>query len=374
VAAAALAGAPVAGTRRMLTELTRANLASEHRPGRFTQHDLLRAYAEELASPEEAGTAPVRLIAHYVHTACAANRLVYPNLEPIAVPLEPLPPGVEIDQIADQQAALAWLKAEHANLLAAAAYAAAAGRHAYTWQLAWGLDTFHYRQSRPHDQVTTWQAAVSAAGHLKISHVSAYSHRRLGEAYRRAGRPAQASAQARASLLLYKDIGDWRGEACIHLDLSMLAEQQGDLEAALEHAERALAIMSGQAGPGEQGERVMANALNTVGWFRALLGDHVAALDFCEKALAINVGLGDDESIACTLDSLGYAHQHLRDHGQAVDCYERAIEIFHRLGHAAMTADALERLGDTHHEAGQADAARDAWSRARDIRTKLERG
>ncbi|MCU7725287.1 tetratricopeptide repeat protein [Actinoplanes sp. KI2] len=374
VAAAALAGAPVAGTRRMLTELTRANLASEHRPGRYTQHDLLRAYAEELASPDEAGAASARLVAHYVHTTCAANRLVYPNLGPIAVPLEPLPPGVEIDQIADQQAALAWLTAEHANLLAAAAYAAAAGQHAFTWQLAWGLDTFHYRQGHPHDQLTTWHAAVAAAEHLKITHVSAYSHRRLGEAYRRAGRPAEASDQARTSLLLFNDIGDWRGEAGVHLDLSMLAEQQGDLEAALEHAERSLAIMSDQSGLGEQGERTLARALNTVGWFSALLGDHVAALDFCEKALAINIGLGDDESIAATLDSLGYAHQHLRDHGQAVDCYQRAIEIFHRLGHAAMTADALKRLGDTYHEAGQADAARDAWSRARDIRTKLERG
>src|SRR3954471_21624402 len=50
IAAAALAGTPVAATRRLLAQLTRANLATEHLPGRYTQHDLLRTYAAELAS------------------------------------------------------------------------------------------------------------------------------------------------------------------------------------------------------------------------------------------------------------------------------------------------------------------------------------
>jgi tetratricopeptide (TPR) repeat protein/transcriptional regulator with XRE-family HTH domain len=372
-AAAALAGAPVAETRRLLSQLTRANLATEHLPGRFTQHDLLRAYAAELASADEAGDALARLIAHYVHTACAANRLIYPNLNTIAVPLEPLPSGVEVERIADHEAAMAWLAAEHANLLAAAAHAAGAGLHTYTWQLAWGLDTFHYRQWHVHDQVTTWQAAVIAARHLGSPGVLAYTHRRLGEAYRRLGRPAEASAQAREALLLFDGIGDWGGKAAVHLDLSQLAERQGNLDEALEHAERALAATrSGEAAAAEPADRRMARALNTVGWFRALLGDHAAALVFCQEALAINTRLGDDESIACTLDSLGYAYQHLRHHEQAVDCYERAIDGFRRLGYTSMTADALERLGDTHHQAGHADAAREAWTDALDIRSTLE--
>jgi tetratricopeptide (TPR) repeat protein len=307
-----------------------------------------------------------------VHTACTANRLVYPNLDAIAVPLEPLPPGVEAEPIADHQAAMAWLETEHANLLAAAAHAAAAGLHTYTWQLAWGLDTFHRRQWHLHDQMTTWQAAVTAARHLGSPSVLAYTHRRLGEAYRILGRPAEAAAQAREALVLFDGIGDPCGKADVHLDLSMLAERQGRLEEALAHAERALAATrSGGEPTADAVELRMARALNTVGWFRALLGDHTAALVFCEEALAVNTRRGDQENIAFTLDSLGYAHQHLRHHEQAVDCYERAIEVFRRLGHESMTADVLERLGDTHHEAGHADAAREAWTRALEIRTRL---
>jgi tetratricopeptide (TPR) repeat protein len=221
--------------------------------------------------------------------------------------------------------------------------------------------------------MVTWQMAVTAARHLGSPSVLAYTHRRLGEAYRGLGRPDEASAQAREALLLFDGIGDLCGVADVHLDLSMLAERQGDLEEALGHAERALAATcSGEAPAAEPVELRMARALNTVGWFRALLGDHAAALVFCEEALAINTRRGDHENVAFTLDSLGYAHQHLRHHEQAVECYERAIEILRRLGYASMTADALERLGDTHHEAGQAGSAREAWTRALDIRTELE--
>jgi len=373
VAAAALAGAPVPETRRLLSQLTRANLATEHAPGRYTQHDLLRAYAAELASADEAEDALARLIAHYVHTACTANRLVYPNLDAIAVPLEPLPAGVEAGRIADHDAAMAWLTAEHANLLAAAAHAAGAGLHAYTWQLAWGLDTFHYRQWHLHDQMATWQAAVTAAGHMGSPAVLAYTHRRLGETYRRLGRSAEGSAQAQEALRLFDSIGDRCGEADVHLDLSMLAERQGRFDEALGHAERALAATrSGDPRAADAVELRMARALNTVGWFRALLGDHAAALGFCQEALEINTRRGDEENIGFTLDSLGYAYQHLRDHEQAVDHYERAVGILHRLGYASITADVLERLGDTHHEAGQTAAAREAWNRSLDIRTKLD--
>lgn len=52
-AAAALAGLPVRETRGLLVELTRAHLLTEHFPGRYTLHDLLRVYAAERVRAEE---------------------------------------------------------------------------------------------------------------------------------------------------------------------------------------------------------------------------------------------------------------------------------------------------------------------------------
>jgi hypothetical protein len=49
VAAASLAGMPLAQARVALRDLTRASLLMEVVPGRFAFHDLLRAYAAEQA-------------------------------------------------------------------------------------------------------------------------------------------------------------------------------------------------------------------------------------------------------------------------------------------------------------------------------------
>ncbi|GGL20116.1 AfsR/SARP family transcriptional regulator [Mangrovihabitans endophyticus] len=382
-AAAALAGVPVPAARELLLRLVRANLLDEHRPGRYTQHDLLRAYAAELAAahdPEDARDAATgRLLAYYTHSACTANWVLYPTLEPMAVPLEPAADGAGAEHPADRQAAMDWLAAEHANLLAVAGHAARTGRDARVWQLAWGLDTFHYRQSHGKDQAAAWQAAVAAADHLGNLVARAYAHRRLGEACRMLGQPADAYAHAQHALRLFADLGATYGQGTVQLDLSMLAEQQGDIPRALGHAEQALAVA--RAG-GYQ--RLRARALNTVGWFHAQLGDYDAALAHCQEGLDMNLRVGDLESTAATLDSIGYAYRHRGDYDRAIESYQRSVALFGELGYTVSAAGASAALGDTHLAAGDAEAARSAWQRAweafvecghdapaRDVRDKL---
>jgi hemerythrin-like domain-containing protein len=62
--------------RPPLAELTRANLLVEHTGGRYTLHDLLRAYATPLAHTvdpdEQRHAATARVLDHYLHTAHAA--------------------------------------------------------------------------------------------------------------------------------------------------------------------------------------------------------------------------------------------------------------------------------------------------------------
>lgn len=66
--AAALAGLPVRTARLLLDQLADAHLVTEHAPGRYAPHDLLRAYAAELAekhdSLTERQTARQRLLDH----------------------------------------------------------------------------------------------------------------------------------------------------------------------------------------------------------------------------------------------------------------------------------------------------------------------
>jgi Bacterial transcriptional activator domain/NB-ARC domain len=75
-AAASLAGLPIGVVQALLAELADAHLLAEHRPRRYAGHDLLRAYAAELAdhhdSETERALARRRMFDHYVHTAHAA--------------------------------------------------------------------------------------------------------------------------------------------------------------------------------------------------------------------------------------------------------------------------------------------------------------
>jgi hypothetical protein len=67
-AAAALAGLPQRRTRLLLDELADAHLVTEHAPGRYAQHALLRLFAAELTatydSPTERRAALHRLRTH----------------------------------------------------------------------------------------------------------------------------------------------------------------------------------------------------------------------------------------------------------------------------------------------------------------------
>jgi Domain of unknown function (DUF4062) len=82
-AAASLAAVPLAAVRPMLAELADANLITEHTPGRFTFHDLLRAYATTQTRTHDPGSdrnaALERILDHYLHTAQAAWSLSYPH-------------------------------------------------------------------------------------------------------------------------------------------------------------------------------------------------------------------------------------------------------------------------------------------------------
>ncbi|HZN19872.1 MAG TPA: hypothetical protein VFB84_17055, partial [Micromonosporaceae bacterium] len=82
-AAASLAGVLAETARAGLDELVRANLLTEPSPGRFAFHDLLRAYAGELADAgdpvEQRDAAVQRMRSHYLQTADAADNCSTPT-------------------------------------------------------------------------------------------------------------------------------------------------------------------------------------------------------------------------------------------------------------------------------------------------------
>jgi hypothetical protein len=88
-AAASLAAIAPHQARALLGELTRAHLLAEHVPGRYAFHDLLRAYATELARMHDSidirSAAVRRVLDHYLHTGVL---LVFRTADPLGSSLE----------------------------------------------------------------------------------------------------------------------------------------------------------------------------------------------------------------------------------------------------------------------------------------------
>src|SRR4029077_14765447 len=149
-AAASLAGLAVRNARSALAELARAHLVTEHAPGRFAFHDLLRAYAAgqaHLHDEAEEQAAENRILDHYLHAAHAAAVTLQPSSDPITV----LPPGPGVSpepQPAGYAAARAWFQAEYPVLLAAIQLGAATGWDTHAWQLAWTMTEYLARQGQ----------------------------------------------------------------------------------------------------------------------------------------------------------------------------------------------------------------------------------
>jgi tetratricopeptide (TPR) repeat protein len=369
-AAASLAGLPRREARRLLAELARASLLAEHAPDRYAFHDLLRAYATDLAlhhdAPAEHRAALGRLVDHHLHSTVAADRHLAPHREPSALPLTPPGPGVTVEDAAGYQEALAWLDAEHAGLLATLRRAVDAGLHCRAWQLGWALGTFLHRRAHLADLTEVWQVAVAAATGLDHPAAAVYAHLELGRVSTRLGRYRVARVHLRHALAQATRTGDATGQAHVHACLQYLNRRLGRFGPALHHGEQAFGLYRA-AGNG----RGQAEVLNGMGGIHAELGDHAQALADCTDALARFRRFGDRVGQADTWDSLGQIHHALADHARAADCYRHACAFYRDLGDHYQLAVTTTSLGDTLHAAGRPAAAHAAWQDAFDLFTGL---
>lgn len=359
LAAASLAGDPPERVLPLLAELRRANLVTEHVPDRYTLHDLLRAYAAELAGADGEGAdgARRRLLDHYAHTAHAAAMLLAPHRTPI--PLDPAAPGAVAHPLATPDEALAWFAAERAALVAAVELAAAGGFDGHTRRLAWAATAYFARQGHCQEWIAAQHAELRAAVRAADPARQGEAHRALLRAYGRLGLDAEARRHAERALALFARTGDARGQAHAHLNYAHVIGQRGRNREALRHNRRALELYRAAGDLLGQAE-----ALNSVGWQHGLLGEHRQTLEHSREALALLRRIGASAREANTLDTMGHAHHHLGDLDEAIACYRQALALVRNAGDRYNEADVLTHLGDTLRAAGRPGEAREQWRSA----------
>ena len=367
-AAASMAGIPAGRARTLLAELARAHLLTEHSPGRYACHDLLRAYAAEQAHADEDDDARRealhRMLDHYLHTAETAASRLNPARDRVAT----MPPrhGVTCDDVADYQQALAWFTAERPVILAAVAQVPA-GFGGYTWQLASALTCFLDLRGYWQDQKAAHVAGLAAARRQGDRVGQATACRGLGLAYAGLKQFDDARTYCLLALDLFREAGRHAGQAHTHLNLAWLAGIQGREDEGLHHSRQSLRHY--QATGCRAGQ---AKALNNIGWHTAKRNDYEQALACCQQALAIFRELDDRNSQAHTCDSLGYIYHHLGRHEQAIEWYREALRLFRATGGSYGEATCLSYLGDVHDVVGAGGEARRAWLQALDILDRLD--
>jgi tetratricopeptide (TPR) repeat protein len=367
-AIAALADVPIPRARVLLAELVRGHLLTEHVPGRYAFHDLLRAYAAELVAAYDSDdvrcAAVPRMLDHYLHTAHLADALLTPRPNPAALP--PARPGATPEKLSDHPRAQAWFAAEYAVLLAAVEQAPAAGLDTRTWRLASALTTYLDRHGYWRALTAVHTTALDAALRQGDLDGQADAHRGLGLAQDRLDHPDDARAHYVRALDLFYEAGNHAGQARIHQHLSRMCEARGRHQQALGHAHDSLAhhrVAGDRAG--------QSAALNHIGWILAQLGEHHQALAHCRQALDLAQETADLNGQAHIQDSLGYVHHHLGRYDEAADCYRQAIDLFHRTGDRHSEATGLVSLGDIQHTITHTHAAAGTWTRALAITADL---
>ncbi len=386
-AAASLAGLAGQRARSLLEELSRACLLSEHVPGRYAFHDLLRIYAAEQAR-EQLGQADrlaglQRMYDHYLHTGFATAMLLNPSRSPIALP--PAQPLAVPETMATLAQATAWFEAEYQvlrNMIALAGdpeSEASSDRHA--WQIPWTLVNFSDRRGRWDELATFQRTALTAAERLADPAGQARAHLNIGCASIRMTRYDDALAHLDRSLSLFAEIGDRVTQGHNLLAIAEVFSKRGKPRRVLDSAERALALF--RAVDDEAGQ---AYALNVVGLAHLELGHNQDALTCCEQALEMHRMRDNRYGQAESWQYLGQARMQMGQYAAAVDCYQQALGFVGELGDRYNQALVLEHLGDAYQASGDMDEAARAWRRclviledlhhqdAQRIQAKLQQG
>ncbi|MCT4354428.1 tetratricopeptide repeat protein [Streptomyces sp. Je 1-79] len=363
-AAASLAGVPLRDARRQIGELLESHLLLEDSPGRFSCHELLRAYAKELSQDRDADVvrarARHRLGEHYLHSAQAADALLAPYRD--RVPLPPPSDGVVPEEPAGEVHAAQWLHRQRQVLLAAVERAAADGDDGLSWRLAATLELFLDRAGRWDEQRDVQERALRAARMAGDTTGQAYALRALGFAYCRLGRHEESRAALSAALDRFTAAGDADGQATAHRNLAFLCNSRGDHARALDHYRLASALYD------LSGHRTGAAAvLNEIGWTHILTGSYEQALSDCGKAVLLHQENGNRNGEAAAWDSVGYARHHRGEYREALAAYEKAMALYRDIGDLSLQADTLTHLGDSHEAAGGTSAAAVAWREALEL-------
>jgi tetratricopeptide (TPR) repeat protein len=371
-AAASLAGCTLDRAEGALEELLDAHLLDQQTLGRYTFHDLLRAYAASQIKDQEPdavrSAATSRMIEHYLHSAHNAGALTYathPSWPRLTLP-EPDPSVTPVGFTGREQA-LAWYAKEHPVVIAVIARAAADGYDSQTWQLAGVLVAYLLQAGLWREWLTVNQTALAAAERAGDERGQAYAHHWLGQLYRSEDDRTRAKEHLHRALDLFTAVGNDALAGETMLDIALTVGEELRFTDAVEFSRRGLAMFRAIGNAIGEGR-----ALNSIGWYLCQMGAYEQALPYCEQALALSRATNSPHVEATTLGSIALIHYCMGNYRQALPYYTQALAARRAKGDYFLQADVMTKLGDTHLALGEAATAKDLWTQALTILDNLQ--
>ncbi|MGV9362056.1 ATP-binding protein [Amycolatopsis sp. NPDC003731] len=420
-AAGALLDVPRTLARSRLLELYESHLIEEVARGRYRMHDLLRAYAKSLASPDDQPEeARDRLSLHYCSLADRADEA-----------LRPTPADSTSTPMAFEEA-IGWFRAERTNLLACAFADAERGarttfrlasslayylRHDGVWlegrrlqQVAAvlaersgavmeearaqaDLGTFAVTMTDLDEAKLAFKRARVLATKLSDDVLLGYVFLGMCSVARLTGDHRKARDLARRALASHEMATNLPGVVNSEMELGILARLVGDYSAASAHLTRLVDLATNKlhaplhAALGalhlgelrftedrhEEADRLLtaalagfrkvgnrtgeAQALRDLGTVRALADDHENAVPLLEQALMMYEELAERLGEGNTRQQLAAALIGLGRYTEAERQLVVAQRLFRTIGHRLGEATAMRNLGEARLLAGDSDAA-----------------
>ncbi|MFD4028894.1 NB-ARC domain-containing protein [Streptomyces sp. NPDC058576] len=365
--AAVAAGLDPERTADALEELTGASLLEETPDGRFRFHDLVRLHAAERATQEEPPAerpALVRRVTlHYLALTALADRAVrldrlrIADLTHLLADL-PDPFGAE-----DGPEPLAWLEAEHRNILGVLRAAAREETlHTEVWQLAEAFTVLFLHHRHLGDWRESLELGAAAAAEALVPAAEARLRSLLSrplmdlgdhEAARRALDTAEACAEVSDHLVVRASVQEFSGRYWDRTDPARaMAAYRSALDlntAANEHRGAAIASYF-------------------LGCAQDAAGDSRAALDTLRDAHEQLTARKDARMAARVRMAIGLAHDHLGERREATAALSAAAETLRAQEATHYEAQALVALADIEaRPPGDPCAARSSLERALEI-------
>ena len=375
-AVAALAGVSGPETSRGLERLIDSNMIDDTTDGRYRfHHALIRLHAAQLAEAQDPADtrsqAMTRLLDWYAATTLRADRQIRPYQSKKPQPDIAAEPVTDFGGPTD---ALAWLRAERANLRAAVVTAYEQGLPAVAWRLADAMWALHLHSPPDADRLLVEETGLRAARAHADRYGEAKMLNRLGLTSYDTGEYREAARYYDEALTLWRELGDRDREAGTLRRIGLVHAARGENEAAIR-----MFLSAHDMYRTLTSHRKAALCLIDVADLLLTENRAADALLYLRQADESMAGTDDVYNKARILTIAGRAHGIIGEIETARRKLTEALESMTEMGSAIGRARALEGLGELAEAAGSPGEAQRRYKEALDLlgpmsstRTRIE--